>query len=90
MVLENEMLHKIATKCPGIQAQWKQLAKYLNFTDDEITILQSNNKMETMYEQCFQMLLKWRQRDGCNATMNKLEEALKMVGLSLYTTTQRK
>lgn len=55
-------------------AQWKRLGRRLNFTDSELTAFDKEN--EEWAEKAFAMLLKWKQKNGSNATYLWLYKAL--------------
>ena len=54
--------------------QWKRLGRRLNFTNSELTAFDKEN--EEWAEKAFAMLLKWKQKNGSNATYLYLYKAL--------------
>ena len=59
--------------------KWKPLARKLQFSDGEIDGIQSDNQ-GNLQETIYQMLRKWKQREGRKATIHELAMGLARAG----------
>ena len=58
-----------------IMSSWELLAKVLGFHDTELDQLMADNA--DMFEQCYQMLVRWTQKCGSQGSYEALARALK-------------
>ncbi|XP_078251257.1 receptor-interacting serine/threonine-protein kinase 2-like [Rhinoraja longicauda] len=63
----------------SINKDWKALARYLGLTDNEIDIIKYDHHNEGLLETVYQMLCKWKQLQGQNATRAQLVQGLKQI-----------
>lgn len=67
---EDDLLHISAQVMSG----WELLAKVLGFHDVELDHLTTDNT--DLFEQCYQMLLRWKQKFGSQGNYKALVKAL--------------
>ena len=59
-----------------IGKSWKPLGRRLQFTEAELIAFHKENQDEYSHEKAYQMLLRWKSRDGKDATYQVLYDAL--------------
>ena len=79
---EDEKFKKLILKLQGIDGvtkNWKKVARWLGVNDHNIDMLVHNFPTD-IEEQFYQMMLKWKQLKGKDATYSRLEEAFRNAG----------
>ena len=64
----------------GISKNWKKLGRRLLRGEIEAALDDIDKQHESYYEKAYQMLLKWKQAEGCSALFRDLYDALCEVG----------
>ena len=64
----------------GVAKEWRNIARHLDLDDTEIDNLEAHHKTN-IDEAFYQMMRKWEQNKGKEATLEKLANALEKVGL---------
>lgn len=77
-VISNELLVEIAGKIG--ERDWAALAHELGFTKQEIQDVKVNYPHSSQ-EQVYEVLMRWKQKAGDEATQGKLEQSLRKTGL---------
>lgn len=57
-----------------VMSSWEVMAKVLGFHDTELDQLMADNA--DLFEQCYQMLLRWKQKSGSKGSYEALAKAL--------------
>ena len=63
--------------CEEAGVDWKWLLRHLGIRESKIEVIEEENRQ--IYERCYQGLLEWEKRSGSNATIEKLEHALRII-----------
>lgn len=64
-----------------VMEDWKKLARALNMRESNISEIQYTYRY-SLYEQCYQMLRKWKTSNGRKATVSMLVRALRQCNLN--------
>ena len=74
--------HRCCLKLQDTDAinKWKKIGRFFNISDSTIDMLKQKDKDDTE-EQFYQMMRRWWQEKGTDATPEKLIEALKFANL---------
>ena len=76
VILQTEQLDAIV---PKLGADWKTLSSELGFSEEEVAAIE--DETSEIKEQGRAMLMKWKEREGDQATQETLAKALQESGL---------